>query len=747
MRSRNLFYQFLLSHVLIFAIPFMILSSVVYYNAVVSFKSEIESANLFKLNQLKQSLDVIQSGLDKTASRISIDSLLTPYMVKSDTYSGIEAVEELNQYKESNAIVEEAALYFHGDNRIYSSNGMSSLDTFLKGIYRLNDADGDGLVKQMNELNVPQISRAKTALTENDRSENVLIYNFPIPRNVQSPYGTVVFVIKEAMLTDFVNPILGDFKGSVYISDPDGHILASRTKGIELAEADMLALLAKNEEDGIYNASLGNGNYSMMRTNSELTGWSYVVVMPTNQFLGRVLEMRTFVLVVCSAVIAIGVVIAVLLSRRQYRPIRSIADYIRTLQGSRGDVVYKSNELDLIRHSVEYTRDLIETIDYQRPIVREQLFTRLLNGIVKDTDELTASMARENLIWPGDQYFVAVVSIDQHEYISTQSREELLKAFSAVRLQDAIGYGLEMSMDVAFVLLWNTGCGEHRIREVQEKAAQRIFRIFEQCCGLTPSVGIGNPVKELLQVNRSFIEASAAVESNLRRHAGEVVFFDDISEGQERNEWYPIEEQIRMVQSMKQGNRAAAETAFEAILIDLQNKEVTAFLFRCMCYDLVNTCLRTMHELKMTLPQDRRSRLTESMTLDQLRTGMMGMIDDICSHVESCKESKHHALGEDILRFVQEHYKEYDLNLDRLADQFQMSLSYFSRFMKEQTGYTFTEYVTQLRMEEVKRQLKLSERPIKDIVLDVGYADVSNFMRKFKSAEGITPGQYRKLYS
>ena len=49
-----------------------------------------------------------------------------------------------------------------------------------------------------------------------------------------------------------------------------------------------------------------------------------------------------------------------------------------------------------------------------------------------------------------------------------------------------------------------------------------------------------------------------------------------------------------------------------------------------------------------------------------------------------------------------------------------------------------------MRSDEFKRQLKETNNPIKDIVLDIGYVDVANFSRKFKSEEGLTPGQFRK---
>ena len=52
-------------------------------------------------------------------------------------------------------------------------------------------------------------------------------------------------------------------------------------------------------------------------------------------------------------------------------------------------------------------------------------------------------------------------------------------------------------------------------------------------------------------------------------------------------------------------------------------------------------------------------------------------------------------------------------------------------------------YIDTLRMEQAKRLLQSTQLTIREIVKEVGYTDVSNFMRKFKKNEGITPTQYR----
>ena len=44
-------------------------------------------------------------------------------------------------------------------------------------------------------------------------------------------------------------------------------------------------------------------------------------------------------------------------------------------------------------------------------------------------------------------------------------------------------------------------------------------------------------------------------------------------------------------------------------------------------------------------------------------------------------------------------------------------------------------------------QLKFTDKAIKDIIQQAGYFNVQSFNRKFKSLEGVSPGEYRKLYT
>ena len=69
---------------------------------------------------------------------------------------------------------------------------------------------------------------------------------------------------------------------------------------------------------------------------------------------------------------------------------------------------------------------------------------------------------------------------------------------------------------------------------------------------------------------------------------------------------------------------------------------------------------------------------------------------------------------------------------------------YFSKVFKEETGETFVEYLTGLRMEYAKNLLREKEKSIKQICVESGYSDPNYFSRIFKKTVGVTPSEYRE---
>ncbi|MFC5470505.1 helix-turn-helix domain-containing protein [Cohnella suwonensis] len=95
-----------------------------------------------------------------------------------------------------------------------------------------------------------------------------------------------------------------------------------------------------------------------------------------------------------------------------------------------------------------------------------------------------------------------------------------------------------------------------------------------------------------------------------------------------------------------------------------------------------------------------------------------------------------------LLAYVEERFAE-PLDLKDLAGRLGVSPSRASRAFREATGRGFAEYVRQLRLNEAKRQLVVTDKPITDVIFDSGFQSVPSFYRLFAASEGLSPADYR----
>jgi AraC-like DNA-binding protein len=53
--------------------------------------------------------------------------------------------------------------------------------------------------------------------------------------------------------------------------------------------------------------------------------------------------------------------------------------------------------------------------------------------------------------------------------------------------------------------------------------------------------------------------------------------------------------------------------------------------------------------------------------------------------------------------------------------------------------------VVRSRLRHAARLLAEGDRPVTAVALDVGFADLSNFVRTFRRAAGVPPGEFRRV--
>ncbi|WP_158560749.1 AraC family transcriptional regulator [Paenibacillus contaminans] len=744
----KVFLRYVLSYAFVFIVPLIVLGVVMYQNAVVNLQKEIEASNLNKLNQVKDMLDLQMRGMEQTAAKISYDTRLTPFLLKSNGYHELEAIQELGKYKANTLIADEVLLYYRGENLIYTSSGTYSPRVLTNDIYAFREDQAERFFQMLNASETEEVRPAEQVAFNKNEHHNMLTYSFPIPAKSAAPYGTVLFQVKEKTLTDLIENILGDLNGSVYIMDDRKNKMASREKGVALQPDEIGPILSQPRSSQIEKVSIRNKDYSLAAAASSQTGWSVVIVMPTDQFLGRVIEMKTFVALVVMALFIFGLGLVIAVSNVQYKPIRGLLKAVGPYRVSLRRE--KKNEWSWLRDTIESAitdrQKLLQQADAHRPFVRDQLATKLLRGDYRHADEVEQVLRSLFLDFTGNCFFVLLVSMRHCPPLSSQQRDELYGYLENSENSGLLRWGVELIHDKAFAIVVNGQAENGRFREMQQRHAANISAYLKEHFRLSAAIFAGGAYTELIHVNQSFVEASAAREYELKTEPGAIVFFEDIVHWQEDHTWYPADEQVRFVQGLKQGDRKVALDSLAAMMGSIAQKERSILLLKCMCSDLINTVLKTVSVMNAGDFSKQLHELVLFATLREFEEKLKELVTDICDAVERNRETKNKDLRDDVLRYIHDNFRFYEMSLENAADRFGLSVPFLSRFIKEQTGSTFTDYVASLRLEEIKRELKLTTNPIKDIIARNGYIGVSHFIEKFKKAEGMTPGEYRKLH-
>ena len=144
---------------------------------------------------------------------------------------------------------------------------------------------------------------------------------------------------------------------------------------------------------------------------------------------------------------------------------------------------------------------------------------------------------------------------------------------------------------------------------------------------------------------------------------------------------------------------------------------VVDYLIKPMSYDAIHSCL---------------SRVKAS--LDEQRAA---------SSPQASAEPERHAFNPEtfVKDYVQRHFK--TASLEEAAALAHYSVAYLSTTFKSASGITFSDYLTQVRMQKALELIRNPANKLYMIADAVGYVNPKNLTRNFKEYYGITPQEYR----
>jgi two-component system response regulator YesN len=108
-----------------------------------------------------------------------------------------------------------------------------------------------------------------------------------------------------------------------------------------------------------------------------------------------------------------------------------------------------------------------------------------------------------------------------------------------------------------------------------------------------------------------------------------------------------------------------------------------------------------------------------------------------------CNAAAHELAAKKAARFIEENYRNAELDLQMISYAVCLSPAYFSTVYKRQTGTNLSDYIISVRLRHAKELLETTDLKIHEIADLVGYASPQYLSRLFRRLEGCSPGDFR----
>ena len=273
-------------------------------------------------------------------------------------------------------------------------------------------------------------------------------------------------------------------------------------------------------------------------------------------------------------------------------------------------------------------------------------------------------------------------------------------------------------------------------------------------------VAAGEPVERLSQIQKSYYSASRAF-SQRYLYDENILYYDEMASMEKKNVTEDDSTYLQKVdvnalnpailqKFLSNGLLEETENFVKDYFYAIGQEPLESLVFRN--YVTLNVRFSVMSFLKeigcdtRTLEQeDTEDVLSESSkSLENAIAYAEKIISQAIALRDQNSGNKNRSILKTAVDFIDSHYMEEDMSLNKAANAANVSANHFSALFSQNMGQTFIEYLTNLRMNKAKEYLRCTSMRSSEIAGEIGYKDAHYFSYLFKKTQGMTPSDYRQ---
>lgn len=264
-------------------------------------------------------------------------------------------------------------------------------------------------------------------------------------------------------------------------------------------------------------------------------------------------------------------------------------------------------------------------------------------------------------------------------------------------------------------------------------------------------IGIGNIYHDAQRAKASYREACDALNYKIIAGKNQIISYSDINFPRPGTHTIQNDNTDALAFYIKAGIKKKAHEYIEASFSDCGRggKNIGIEAIRVLASGILSVILNVIAELEISIsdvfPNSQPfEQVFKIHTLPEMREYLLKLSENAITIILSTQNKKVNQAIEDIKDYIHNNMADPEMSLSHTAKKFYMNVSYLSRIFKQETGYTFVEYLTKVRMEKAIKLLKETDLKAYQVAESVGISNPHYFSICFKKWTGISVNDFKK---
>ena len=522
------------------------------------------------------------------------------------------------------------------------------------------------------------------------------------------------------------------------ILDENARVILHSPVGQEIP-ATLLASVSDGAEE--ISVKLNNTVYLGTMTASDVNGWKYALITPVTQFWARRDYVAHISMIAIAAALMTGLLLSVVLSRRNYRP---IARMLNLISGGRSE---GENEFELIQNAWLEMQSKKERIEHSLTTQNDLFRRHYLLSYIQGTDSLLPEPDMQSFLGidtTGRRYaligFMFAEGEGEDDRAFAMERDmcfsRIEDLFAKVFIGDCTGLNLQSAQIQTWLLILDAV----RSDDFASMADEKLPYILSEAgtpAGVRVSALVTEPVNRFEDLRPAYANMLAFMEYQYVTSESGIVHIS----AQPDN--YTADPARILAEALETERYADAASLLPTLVTRGDGLQTCKLSAMDLLYKLANTM-----GMKNDSPQDAEKVLqaiAQANSEEDVIRAMDGFLRRRCGvdAMDTAAIEARDELSPQLEEYIYAHYKDVNLSLGMIGEAFGLTPKYLSTLYKSRTGRSLLEFINAVRIEQAQKLLSVPGVTIAQAAKEVGYASVKTFRRAYVRAEGENPGKHK----